>query len=307
MLDNTQAVQAESPVAPSSDDGGAASISVKAHTRPSRGKRSDREAGKVDKEARKGPSRTEREALPTADLAKRLKAENGEAEEAETVDASGTEEAPEALDASGQGEAPAAEAPDELASTKERLSQAEAHIAEVHASAKQVVRDYQLAQRKVAFYEKALEEALAAAGMELDPRAVKLMELESERELGIEGERASETARKAQEAQQVDAEVKRINSEISGAAKRSGIDAKSLTRRYIAAHGEWSDAGGKGPEPTVDDVVEEFKAVSAARQAKASSAAPTLSKPSTTITAARPRFDNNHAGWRAALKANGVG
>ena len=214
----------------------------------------------------------------------------------------------EVHDATGEPEAEAApKEPDELSSTKERLTAAEAHIEEVHRDAQKVIRDFKMAEKKADFYKRALDEALAAAGMELDPRALKLMEFEAERELGAEGAKQATEQQSAAHKAQVDAEVKRTSAEISKAAKAAGVDQKSLTRRYIASVQEWMDGGEQGPEPTINDVVDEFKAVSAHKQAKVSSSAPRLTKGSSVTKAAAPQFQNNHAGWRAALKANGVG
>ena len=214
----------------------------------------------------------------------------------------------EVHDATGAEDVEAApQEPDELSSTKERLTAAEAHIEEVHRDAQKVIRDFKMAEKKADFYKRALDEALAAAGMELDPRALKLMEFEAERELGAEGAKQATEQQSAAHKAQVDAEVKKTSAEISKAAKAAGVEQKALTRRYIASVQEWMDGGEQGPEPTINDVVDEFKAVSAHKQAKVSSSAPRLTKGSSVTKAAAPQFQNNHAGWRAALKANGVG
>ena len=219
-----------------------------------------------------------------------------EADDVEVHDATGDE--PEGVEA---------KEPDELSSTKERLTAAEAHIEEVHRDAQKVIRDFKMAEKKADFYKRALDEALAAAGMELDPRALKLMEFEAERELGVEGQRQQTEQQTAAHKAQVDAEVKRTSAEIAKASKAAGVDAKSLTRRYISSVQEWMAGGEQGPEPTVNDVVEEVRALSAHKQAKVSATAPRLTKGSAVTKAAAPQFQNNHAGWRAALKANGVG
>lgn len=225
----------------------------------------------------------------------------------------------EVHDATGADDVEAApKEPDELSSAKERLTAAEAHIEEVHRDAQKVIRDFKMAEKKADFYKRALDEAFAQLnemgknvpgfqGFELDPRAIKLMEFEAERELGAEGAKQATEQQSAAHKAQVDAEVKKTSAEISKAAKAAGVEQKALTRRYIASVQEWMDGGEQGPEPTINDVVDEFKAVSAHKQAKVSSSAPRLTKGSSVTKAAAPQFQNNHAGWRAALKANGVG
>ena len=303
MSDNAQAGMAQSPAAPSSADGGSASIVQ--HSPPNRASRSARES--ANKTPPRAPGREERPADPMAEMRERFKAEPkddeddgataNEADDVEVHDATGADE----------GEPVEAKEPDELTSAKERLTAAEAHIEEVHRDAQKVIRDFKMSEKKADFYKRALDEALAAAGMELDPRALKLMEFEAEREIGSDGQREQTEQQTAAHKAQVDSEVKRTSAEIAKASKAAGVDAKSLTRRYIASVQEWMAGGEQGPEPTVNDVVEEVRALSAHKQAKVSATAPRLTKGSSVTKAAAPQFQNNHAGWRAALKANGVG
>ena len=238
-----------------------------------------------------------------AEIRERLSAEPDDEDDGDTANEA---DDVEVHDATGD-EPEAPKEPDELSSTKERLTAAEKHIEEVHRDAQKVIRDFKMAEKRADFYKRALDEALAAAGMELDPRALKLMEFEAERELGVEGQRQQTEQQTAAHKAQVDAEVKRTSAEIAKAAKAAGVEQKALTRRYIASVQEWMDGGEQGPEPTINDVVDEFRAVSAHKQAKVSSSAPRLTKGSSVTKAAAPQFQNNHAGWRAALKANGVG
>ena len=311
MSDNAQAGTATSPAAPSSADGGSASIVQ--HSPPNRASRSARES--ANKTPPRAPGREERPADPMAEMRERFKAEPKDDED----DGATANEADdvEVHDATGD-EPEAPKEPDELSSTKERLTAAEAHIEEVHRDAQKVIRDFKMAEKKADFYKRALDEAFAQLnemgknvpgfqGFELDPRAIKLMEFEAERELGQEGQREATEQQSAAHKAQVDSEVKRTSAEIGKAAKAAGVDQKSLTRRYIASVQEWMAGGEQGPEPTISDVVDEFKAVSAHKQAKVSSSAPRLTKGSSVTKAAAPQFQNNHAGWRAALKANGVG
>lgn len=314
MSDLAQAGTATSPAAPSSADGGSASIVQ--HSPPNRAPRSARES--ANKTPPRAPGREERPADPMADIRSRLKAEPKDDED----DGATANEADdvEVHDATGADDAEPVEAkePDELTSAKERLTAAEAHIEEVHRDAQKVIRDFKMAEKKADFYKRALDEAFAQLnemgkaipgfqGYELDPRAIKLMEFEAEREIGSEGEKQQTEAQTAAHKAQVDSEVKRTSAEIAKASKAAGVDAKSLTRRYIASVQEWMAGGEQGPEPTVNDVVEEVRALSAHKQAKVSATAPRLTKGSAVTKAAAPQFQNNHAGWRAALKANGVG
>jgi hypothetical protein len=141
--------------------------------------------------------------------------------------------------------------------------------------------------------------------MEMDPRALKLMEFEAERELGTDDVKAQTQAQKAAEEAHVSSEVKRIKAEATKAAKTAGVSAQSLARRFAVSVKDWMEAGEQGPEPTMADVVAEIQAVSASKQAKVSAKAPSLARASTATTAAQARPSNDFAGWHQTLKQHG--
>jgi hypothetical protein len=303
-------------------------VGVRSHSRPARATRSAREEGRTDptaKPAKREPpkERGPREADPSAEMRNKLRETvkddiTEDDDEMPSHDASGTED-----DASGEGEPVKGEeegveaqgeeaqvvddAP--LKQAQEQVKAYEKHITEVRESAGKVLRENLVMQKRLEFYESALKEALTAAKLEVDPRALKLMEIEAEKaadgELGnikTTSETAEQTARHKAE---VDTNVKRITGEVTKAAKASNLDAKQLARRYAMAVKDWMDGGEQGEEPTVADAVDEMKAISATRQAKTSAKAPTLARGKPATTAAVKRPPNDHAGWAQLLKARG--
>ena len=300
MDPNVDSPSNNAPSAPTSSNDDGAAVGVRSHQPPARGKRSDREVGAKPVPRERGAPRERETANDDHDAMRKLVAKDVDDGEEETPehDASGTE--PE-----GEEVAEAPSQDDPVKAVQGKLTAAEAHIAEVHASAKSVIRENQMMTKRLAFYESALKEALEAAGMEMDPRALKLMEFEAERELGTDDVKAQTQAQKAAEEAHVSSEVKRINAEATKAAKVAGVSAQSLARRYAVSVKDWMEAGEQGPEPTMADVVAEIQAVSASKQAKASAKAPSLARASTATTAAQARPTNDFAGWRQTLKQHG--
>jgi hypothetical protein len=301
MDSNVDSPSNNAPSAPTSSNDDGAAVGVRSHQLPARGKRSDREVGAKPVPRERGAPRERETANDDHNAMRKLVAKDVDDGEEETPehDASGTDEAPEGEVA----EAPSQDDP--VKAVQEKLTAAEAHIAEVHASAKSVIRENRLMTKRLAFYESALKEALEAANMEMDPRALKLMEFEAERELGTDDAKAQTQAQKAAEEAHVTKEVKRINAEATKLAKTAGVSAQSLARRYAVSVKDWMEAGEQGPEPTMADVVAEIQAVSASKQAKVSAKAPSLARASTATTAAQARPTNDFAGWRQTLKQHG--
>lgn len=313
---------ASSTPASSSDD--SVAVGVRSHSRPQRGKRSDREEGKTASSLEAKPNRREppkergpREADPAAEMRAKLRETvSKDLDDDDAMpehDASGKEDEDEAstegeaVEAEGE-EAPEAEKPVDdapLKQAQERVQQMEAHVAEVREGATKVLRENFIAAKKLEFYQQALTEALAAAKLELDPRAIKLMEIEAEKEADGQLQGVETSAQKAKHAAEVDKEFKRYTAEVQKAAKQHNIDEKVLARRWAVAVSEWMDAGSKGSEPTVADIVEEMQAISARKQAKASAKAPTLARGATATTTATKRHTNDHDGWKALLKERG--
>ena len=220
-MENVDSQTNNAPSAPTSSNDDGPAVGVRSHSAPSRGKRSDRETGVAAKPVprERGAPREKETANDDHDAMRKLVAKDVDDGEEETPehDASGTETEGEEV-AEGQEQS----APDPVKEVQEKLTAAEAHIAEVHASAKSVIRENQMMTKRLAFYEAALKEALEAANMEMDPRALKLMEFEAERELGSDDVKAQTQAQKAAEEAHVTKEVKRINAEATKAAKAAG-------------------------------------------------------------------------------------
>jgi hypothetical protein len=307
MDPNVDSQTNNAPSAPTSSNDDGPAVGVRSHSAPARGKRSDRETGAAAKPAKpvprdRGAPRERETANDDHNAMRKLVAKDVDDGEEETPehDASGNE-----TDGEEVSEGQEQSASDPVKAVQEKLTAAEAHIAEVHASAKSVIRENQMMTKRLAFYESALKEALEAANMEMDPRALKLMEFEAERELGTDDVKAQTQAQKAAEEAHVTKEVKRINAEATKAAKTAGVSAQSLARRYAVSVKDWMEAGEQGPEPTMSDVVAEIQAVSASKQAKVSSKAPSLARASTATTAAQARPTNDFAGWRQTLKQHG--
>lgn len=299
-----------------SSDGDSAAVGVRAHSRPSRASRSDREVGKPAKPStetrvagRTPPVRGAGNEATDSDKMRETLARSGDdAEEGnELHDASGREEAAEELEPTETAteEATEDEAAAPLKAAQEQLQAAEARYGELRGSAQKVLRENQLMTKKLAFFEQALGEALKVSGMELDPRALKLMEMEAERDLDGELKGMETEQQKADYAREVDSEIKRYTAEVNKAAKATGIDNKQLARRYATAMSEWMDGGKNGAEPTLDDVVDEIKTLSARKQAKTSQQAPQLARSNTANTVAKKKNPNTFAGWSQTLREHG--
>jgi hypothetical protein len=237
-------------------------------------------------------------------LAAKVAEENGEeAPAVETVE--------EAIEAKpdGEVEAPVEEAkvePEYPPEVKAKIEEVEKFKAEVTAKAQEVLRENAMYQRKTEW----LMQAIDAAGLEIDPQALELFDLKTEKELGADftkkAQEQAEAQRKAEHEKAVQAEVTKVNAEISKAAKAAKVDEVALKARWAAMVKVWQHTGGHGDMPTLDDAVFEIKAVSDARQIKASTSAPALIKSKGAPTsAAKPRFENTHDGWRRHLRSQG--
>jgi hypothetical protein len=193
MDPNVDSPSNNAPSAPTSSNDDGAAVGVRSHQPPARGKRSDREVGAKPVPRERGAPRERETANDDHDAMRKLVAKDVDDGEEETTehDASGTE--PE-----GDAVAEAPEAADPVKAVQEKLTAAEAHIAEVHASAKSVIRENRLMAKRVELYENALKEALAMlpenSQFEIDPRALKLMEFEVEKEFGTDDVKAQTQA-----------------------------------------------------------------------------------------------------------------
>ena len=310
---NTSAPAPSAPAtsAPAADS---VSVGVRSHSPPSRASRSAREtegenAPRRDptarparrKEAEPRPAREAVEANPTDAFRDALEAKGEDGEEApevsDDVDVTEPEAAPE-VEAK-----PEVELPPEV---KAKVEEAERFKTEVTAKAQEVLRENAQMQRKLEW----LEQAIEAAGLEVDPDALELFTLKTEKEIGGDFTRkAQEQAVEAQKVaheKAVSAEVVKVNAEISKAAKDAKVDEVGLKARWAGMVKVWQHQGGKGDMPTLDDAVFEIKAVSDAKQIKASTSAPALVKSKgAQSVAAPPRFDNNHDGWSRFLRSRG--
>ena len=307
---------APAPSAPATSAPAADSVSVgvRSHSPPSRASRSAREtegenAPRRDptarparrKEAEPRPAREAVEANPTDAFRDALEAKGEDGEEApevsDDVEVTETEAAPE-VEAR-----PEVELPPEV---KAKVEEAERFKTEVTAKAQEVLRENAQMQRKLEW----LEQAIEAAGLEVDPDALELFTLKTEKEIGGDFTRkqqeAAVEAQKVAHEKAVSAEVVKVNAEISKAAKDAKVDEVGLKARWAGMVKVWQHQGGKGDMPTLDDAVFEIKAVSDAKQIKASTSAPALvrSKGAQSV-AAPPRFDNNHDGWSRFLRSRG--
>jgi predicted HNH restriction endonuclease len=227
-------------------------------------------------------------------------AKNAEADGEEPVEAKPLE----GDEPTESGEAPVEEAkPEDDVSTK--LAEAEKFRTEVTAKATEVLRENAGLQRKLDW----LMEAVEAAGLEVDPQALELFDLRTEKELGADftkkAAEQAEQARKADHERAVAAEVVKVNSEIAKAAKAAKVSESDLKARWAVSVRLWQSQGGKGDMPTLDDAVFEIQAVSNARQVKQSTSAPALVRSKGPTSAAKPRNENTHDGWRRHLRSQG--
>jgi len=233
-------------------------------------------------------------------LAAKVAEENGE--ESTAVEA--VEVAP-----AGEAETPVEEPktePEYPAEVKAKIEEVEKFRAEVTAKAQEVLRENAAYQRKLEW----LQQAIDAAGLEVDPQALELFDLKTEKELGADftrkAQEQAEAQRKADHEKAVQAEVVKVNTEIAKAAKAAKVDEVALKARWAAMVKVWQHTGGQGDMPSLDDAVFEIKAVSDAKQIKASTSAPALIKSKGAPTsAAKPRFENTHDGWRRHLRSQG--
>lgn len=320
MSDAVATTSAPAPSAPASSGPAPDSVSVgtRSHQPPQRSTRSSRETG--EPAARRDPTAKpprRKEAEPrvrekadtpaTAEFRDKLAAKVEGEEAPEAV----VEEAPVVPDdvEVKADEAPVEEAkpePEYPAEVKAKLEEAEKFRAEVTAKAQEVLRENAMHQRKLDWLMQAIEEA----GLEIDPTALELFDLKTEKELGADftrkAQEQAEAARKADHEKAVQAEVVKVNAEISKAAKAAKVDEVALKARWAANVKVWQAQGGQGDMPTLDDAVFELKAVSDAKQIKASTSAPALVKSKGAPTsAAKPRFENTHDGWRRHLRSQG--
>jgi len=320
MSDAVATSSAPAPSAPASSGPASDSVSVgvRTHQPPQRASRSDREVGGENalrrdptarpprrKEAEPRPAREPVEAHATDKFREELEA-RGEGEgEPDDVDVTTTEP----VEGEAEAEAPVEEAktePEYPAEVKAKLEEAEKFRAEVTAKAQEVLRANAALERKTEW----LMQAIDAAGLEIDPQALELFDLKTEKELGADftkkAQEQAEAARKAEHEKAVQAEVTKVNAEIAKAAKAAKVDEVALKARWAAMVKVWQHTGSQGDMPSLDDAVFEIKAVSDAKQIKASTSAPALVKSKgAQSVAAPPRFDNNHDGWGRFLRSRG--
>lgn len=295
----TTTVAAPAPSAPAAPPSGdSVSVSVRQHSRPERASRSEREA-KAGLDPR---ARGARDPDTLDEVRAKLAGDDGP-DDLDDVDVGAAPDAVDDPDATEGGEEAAPEAA-EVAELRGQLQEAQAHVEEVRTAATATLRENQRLERYVDF----LKEAIASFRMpdgstvELDPRELELFELRTEKELGAH---AGELTAKQQEAayeKQVTAETKRMRAEIDGEAKKAGVDAEDLAKRYAFAvmHHD-----GRGPEPTIADVVAEMRALADHRQRSTSAGAPRLNGRRRTSTAAVPKHPRTFAGARQFLQSQG--
>lgn len=320
MSDVVATSSAPAPSAPASSGPASDSVSVgtRNHQPPQRSARSARETGEPAarrdptapppkrKEAVK-PPREKHEAAKTDEFKAKLAGEPASAE-GEPVVEEALEEAVEAK-ADGEGEEPGEEAkaePEYPPEVKAKLDEVEKFRSEVTAKAQEVLRENSALSRKLEWLQQAIDEA----GLEIDPQALELFDLRTEKELGADftkkAAEQAEAARKAEHEKAVQAEVQKVNAEITKAAKAAKVEEVALKARWAAMVKVWQHTGGQGDMPTLDDAVFELKAVSDAKQIKASSSAPALVKSKgAPSVAATPRHENTHDGWRRHLRSRG--
>lgn len=316
MSDAVATTSAPAPSAPASSGPASDSVSVgtRNHQPPQRSARSARETGEPAarrdptapppkrKEAVK-PPREKHEAAKTDEFRAKLD-EKPASDEGEPV----VEEAAEAK-TEGEGEEPVEEVktePEYPPEVKAKLEEAEKFRTEVTAKAQEVLRENSALSRKLEWLQQAIDEA----GLEIDPQALELFDLRTEKELGADftrkAQEQAEAARKAEHEKAVQAEVTKVNAEIAKAAKAAKVEEVALKARWAAMVKVWQHTGGQGDMPTLDDAVFEIKAVSDAKQIKASSSAPALVKSKgAPSVAATPRHENTHDGWRRHLRSRG--
>lgn len=316
MSDAPATVSAPAPSAPatSADTADSVSVGTRSHQPPARSSRSSRETGEsaprrdptAPPPKRKDPEKREREALekPKTDAFKEalLKA-NGEEPEAE-------EETPAVEASEGETEAEEAKEPEVEVEyppeVKAKLEEAEKFRAEVTAKAQEVLRENASLNKKLEWLMQAIDEA----DLEIDPQALELFDLRTEKELGADftkkAQEQAEAAKKAEHEKAVAAEVTKINAEIAKAAKTTKVDETVLKARWAANVKVWQSQGGKGEMPSLEDAVFEIKAVSDAKQAQTNASAPALVRSKGAQTSAvKPRFENTHDGWRRHLRSRG--
>lgn len=310
----TTSAPAPSAPATSADTADSVSVGTRSHQPPQRASRSSRESGEPTTRrdpTAPPPKRKEAEPRVREALEKPLTAEFKEALEKKA--AADGEEANEEPAVEATGEDPSEPQAEELkteveypAEVKEKLEEAEKFRTEVTAKAQEVLRENAGLSRKLEW----LMEAIDAADLEIDPQALELFDLRTEKELGADftkkAQEQAENAKKASHEKAVQAEVTKVNAEIAKAAKDSKVDETTLKARWAANVKVWQHTGGKGEMPTLEDAVFEIKAVSDAKQVKTSTSAPSLirSKGGGT-SAAQPRFPNTFDGWRRRLKSQG--
>lgn len=315
MSDVVATTSAPAPSAPASSGPASDSVSVgtRNHQPPQRSTRSARETGEPAarrdptapppkrKEAVK-PPREKHEAAKTDEFRAKL-AEKPASDEGEPV-------VEEAIEGEGEPvEGPVEEAktePEYPPEVKAKLEEAEKFRTEVTAKAQEVLRENSALSRKLEWLQQAIDEA----GLEIDPQALELFDLRTEKELGADftkkAQEQAEAARKAEHEKAVQAEVQKVNAEIAKAAKAAKVEEVALKARWAAMVKVWQHTGGQGDMPTLDDAVFELKAVSDAKQIKASSSAPALVKSKgAPSVAATPRHENTHDGWRRHLRSRG--
>jgi hypothetical protein len=313
MSDAVATTSAPAPSAPAtSADADSVSVGARSHQPPSRGARSARETGEAP--ARRDPTAPPKRREPppprTRDKAETpLTEEFRKGLEAKADDATG-EESPaveaveEALEAKTgeEAEKPGEEAKPVDEAVKVEVEKFKTQIAE---KTQAVLREHAAMTRKVEWLMQAIEEA----GLEIDPQALELFDLKTEKELGADFAKKqaeqTEAQRKAEHDKAVAAEVSKINGQISAKAKEAKIPEADLKARWAVMVRLWQQQGGKGDEPTLDDAVFEIQAVSNARQVKASTSAPALVKSKGPTSAVKPRYENTHDGWRRHLRSQG--
>ena len=293
-------------------------VGVAQHAPPARAPISARETGAPARrdptapgKRREAPAKREREAIspdkfddvkarlskPTDDDANEAKADDDESPAAEALE--------EAVEAATEGEGEEAKPEEPAEDYKAKAEEAQKFADEVKTKAQEVLRENQRLERKVQW----LEEAIAAAGMEIDPQALELFDLRTEKDLGARVAEEQSKAKQEADAKAAKAEVERIKGEVSKAAKAANLDPKALTKRYaFALQSHYADGGTQDNEPTLADVVEELRVIADAKQKKASnSAPPPIKARGGSTSAATPRFTNDFDGWRRHLKSRGHG
>lgn len=167
--------------------------------------------------------------------------------------------------------------------------------------ARDTFKQNQILSKKVEW----LTKAIGDAGFDIAPEALELFEHRTRAEVEQAVSEQLEKARADLDKRKADEEFKQLKATVAEQAKKAGLDPRAVEVEYALAMQAFVARGGKGAEPTVENIVKQLRGEQLEKQQQVSRASPALVVPTASSTSVAIARDKTLNGRLAHLKSRG--